>query len=49
MDPTSVLWSIDKGANSLSTFENVEFFAVNVLASDQVIPSPLSYFPLSEN
>jgi len=39
MDPTLVLWSIDKGANSLSAFENAEFFAVNVLASDQVSTS----------
>ena len=39
MDPTLVLWSIDKGANSLSAFENAEYFAVNVLASDQVSTS----------
>jgi len=39
MDPTLVLWSIDKGAHSLSTFENAEHFAVNVLNRDQVSTS----------
>ncbi|MAY43286.1 MULTISPECIES: flavin reductase family protein [unclassified Neptuniibacter] len=39
MDPTLVLWSIDKGAHSLSTFENTEHFAVNVLNRDQVSTS----------
>lgn len=39
MEPTLVLWSIDKGANSLETFEKAEHFAVNVLASDQVSTS----------
>ncbi|GGK67898.1 flavin reductase family protein [Amphritea balenae] len=39
MDPTLVLWSIDKGAHSLSTFENAEHFAVNVLSRDQVATS----------
>ena len=39
MDPTLVLWSIDKGANSLEAFEKAEYFAVNVLASDQVSTS----------
>jgi flavin reductase (DIM6/NTAB) family NADH-FMN oxidoreductase RutF/DNA-binding MarR family transcriptional regulator len=39
MEPTLVLWSIDKGANSLDTFEKAEYFAVNVLASDQVSTS----------
>jgi flavin reductase (DIM6/NTAB) family NADH-FMN oxidoreductase RutF/DNA-binding MarR family transcriptional regulator len=36
MEPALVLWSIDKGANSLETFEKAKYFAVNVLASDQV-------------
>ncbi|WP_432473553.1 flavin reductase [Amphritea sp. HPY] len=39
MDPTLVLWSIDKGAHSLSAFENAEHFAVNVLSRDQVATS----------
>lgn len=39
MEPTLVLWSIDKGANSFKTFEKAEHFAVNVLASDQVSTS----------
>ena len=39
LEPTLVLWSIDKGANSHETFENAEYFAVNVLASDQVSTS----------
>ena len=39
IDPTLVLWSIDKGAHSLSTFENAEYFAVNVLGRDQVSTS----------
>jgi flavin reductase (DIM6/NTAB) family NADH-FMN oxidoreductase RutF len=39
MEPTLVLWSIDKGANSLDAFEKAEYFAVNVLASDQVSTS----------
>jgi flavin reductase (DIM6/NTAB) family NADH-FMN oxidoreductase RutF/DNA-binding MarR family transcriptional regulator len=39
MDPTLVLWSIDKGAHSLSAFENAEHFAVNILNRDQVSTS----------
>lgn len=39
MEPTLVLWSIDKGAHSLEAFEKAEYFAVNVLASDQVSTS----------
>lgn len=39
MDPTLVLWSIDKGAHSLSAFENAEHFAVNILSRDQVATS----------
>lgn len=36
MDPPLILWSIDKGAYSLETFQETEFFAVNVLNRDQV-------------
>ncbi len=36
IDPALVLWSIDKGAHSLTAFENAEYFAVNVLSRDQV-------------
>ncbi len=39
IDPCLVLWSIDKGAHSLSAFENAEHFAVNVLGRDQVSTS----------
>jgi len=39
IEPALVLWSIDKGANSLSAFENAKHFAVNVLGSDQVATS----------
>lgn len=39
MDPVLVLWSIDKGAHSLSAFENAENFAVNILGQDQVSTS----------
>lgn len=39
MEPTLVLWSIDKGANSLPTFEKAQYFAVNVLTSEQVSTS----------
>ncbi|OUR83787.1 nitrilotriacetate monooxygenase [Colwellia psychrerythraea] len=39
MDPALILWSIDKGANSLSAFQESKYFAVNVLASDQVATS----------
>ena len=31
-----ILWSIDKGAYSLESFKNTEYFAVNVLNRDQV-------------
>ena len=36
IDPPLILWSIDKGAHSLETFEQTEHFAVNVLSRDQV-------------
>ena len=36
MDPPLVLWSLDKRAYSLKTYENAEYFVVNVLAADQV-------------
>jgi len=36
IDPALVLWSIDKGANSLAAFESAEHFVVNVLGRDQV-------------
>ncbi len=36
MDPTLVLWSIDKAALSLTCFEKAEYFAVNILGRDQV-------------
>lgn len=36
IDPPLILWSIDKGAHSLSAFEKAEHFAVNVLGRDQV-------------
>lgn len=36
LDPPLVLWSIDKRARSLPVYENAEYFAVNVLAADQV-------------
>ncbi|EPJ44070.1 MAG: putative nitrilotriacetate monooxygenase component B (NtaB) [Osedax symbiont Rs2] len=39
IEPALVLWSIDKGANSLSAFENAKHFAVNVLGSNQVATS----------
>ncbi|WP_417224340.1 flavin reductase [Amphritea sp.] len=39
MEPTLVLWSIDKGAHSLAAFEKAEHFAVNILGSDQVATS----------
>lgn len=39
IDPPLILWSIDKGANSLSAFENAKHFAVNVLGRDQVSTS----------
>ena len=39
MDPALVLWSVDKGAFSAKTFENTEYFAVNVLSETQVAMS----------
>jgi 4-hydroxyphenylacetate 3-hydroxylase, reductase component len=39
MDPTLVLWSIDKAALSLASFEKAEYFAVNILGRDQVATS----------
>lgn len=36
LDPPLILWSIDKKARSLEAYEKAEFFAVNVLAADQV-------------
>ncbi len=39
MDPTLVLWSIDKAALSRDCFEKAEYFAVNILGRDQVATS----------
>jgi len=36
LEPPLILWSIDKKARSLAAYEQAEFFAVNVLAADQV-------------
>lgn len=36
IDPPLVLWSIDKGSNSLETYRTAEHFAVNVLSTEQV-------------
>ncbi|MBT2772349.1 flavin reductase [Halomonas sp. ISL-60] len=36
MDPPLILWSIDKGAYSLTAYRNAEHFVVNVLSNDQV-------------
>lgn len=36
MDPPLVLWSIAKGARSLPAYETAGYFAINVLAADQV-------------
>ncbi len=36
VDPPLILWSVDKGAYSAAVFENAEYFAVNVLAKEQV-------------
>lgn len=36
IEPPLILWSIDKGAYSLSTFENCKYFAVNILSDEQV-------------
>ena len=36
LDPPLVLWSLDRSAFSLPSFEQAEYFVVNVLAADQV-------------
>ncbi len=36
LEPPLVLWSIDKRSRSLKAYEQAEYFAVNVLAADQV-------------
>ena len=36
LDPPLVLWSLAKSAQSLPSFQAADFFAVNVLAADQV-------------
>ncbi len=36
IDPPLILWSIDKRARSLPSYQNAEHFVVNVLAADQV-------------
>jgi len=36
IDPPLILWSVDKITSSADTFEQAEYFAVNVLASSQV-------------
>lgn len=36
LEPPLILWSIDKKARSLAAYEQAEYFAVNVLAADQV-------------
>ena len=36
LDPPLVLWSLAKSANSLSAFQAAEYFAVHILASEQV-------------
>lgn len=36
IDPPLILWSIDKGAYSLSIFEHCQYFAVNILSENQV-------------
>lgn len=36
MEPPLILWSIDKGANSLNAYRNAEHFVVNVLSNEQV-------------
>lgn len=35
VDPPLILWSVDRSAHSAAIFEKAEYFAVNVLASDQ--------------
>ena len=36
MDPPLVLWSLGKSARSLPAFEAAKYFAINILASDQM-------------
>ncbi len=36
LEPPMILWSIDKSARSLQAYREAEFFAVNVLAEDQL-------------
>jgi 3-hydroxy-9,10-secoandrosta-1,3,5(10)-triene-9,17-dione monooxygenase reductase component len=36
MDPPLVLWSLDKGARSLTDYQDSGFFTINVLAADQM-------------
>ena len=36
VDPPLILWSIDNGSRSRQAFEQAEYFAVNILAADQV-------------
>lgn len=36
MDPALVLWSVDKSALSAEIFQTAEYFAVNVLSSEQM-------------
>ena len=36
MDPPLVLWSLGKSARSLPAFETAKYFAINILASDQM-------------
>lgn len=36
IDPPMILWSQDKHARSLSTYQRAEHFVVNVLAADQI-------------
>lgn len=35
LEPTLILWSIDKGVSSYNDFMEVDHFAVNILAADQ--------------
>lgn len=36
LDPPLILWCVDKRANSYSVFHQAQYFAVNVLAADQI-------------
>ena len=36
VDPPLILWSLSKSAHSIKEYEGAEYFAVNVLAADQV-------------